>query len=75
MSTRVCNYCHGEGHWKDQCLLLKPKVKPNLPLHAPAMLCFTVSDRSVCVASSVGSGEVPGNISVCVVRVRVRVHR
>lgn len=22
-SNRVCNYCHGDSHWKDQCPLLK----------------------------------------------------
>lgn len=51
---------------KDQCLLLKPKGKPILPFHAPAILCSTVSEKPVCVASSVGSGEVSGEVPDCV---------
>lgn len=40
----MCNYCLGEGHRKDKCLLLKLRVKPHsplcrLPLYAPVMLC------------------------------------
>ena len=45
-STRMCNYCCGEGHWKDQCPVFKIKAKSNLPLHASACLC------SPCVSSS-----------------------
>lgn len=58
VGARVCNYCHGERHWKDQCPLLNSKVQYHLPLHAPAMLCSTVSDK-ICVDADVGSGFEP----------------
>lgn len=39
-----------EGHRKDQCPLLKSKLKHHLPSHSPAVLCSAVSDKiPVCV--------------------------
>lgn len=31
VGPRVCKYCRGGSHWKDQCPLLKSKLKHQLP--------------------------------------------
>lgn len=62
----LCNYCRGEGHWKDHCPLLKSKGKHNFPSHAPAMCCSAVSERKPsCVDLSICSGVAPDKV-VCV---------
>ena len=39
----LCNFCHGEGHWKDQCPLLRRKNA--VPSPAPAMLCVSTREE------------------------------
>lgn len=41
-----CNFCRGEGHWKDQCPLLRQK-KSMAPSPAPTMLCVSVREKKV----------------------------
>lgn len=64
----LCHYCHGEGHWKDQCPL-RSTEKRSFPLHAPVMCCSAVARdilssgdpgvapcRGVCVTPNSSSG-------------------
>lgn len=53
-----CHYCRGEGHWKDQCPLLRSKG--GAPSPAPSMLCATTHEpRAVTVNSHDISGFEP----------------
>lgn len=38
---RLCNYCQGTGHWKDQCPVLRSKSKHKS--FSPALACSSVS--------------------------------
>lgn len=53
-----CNFCQGEGHWKDQCPLLKQRrnIAPSL---APAMLCTTGREDNVVEDVTTKSGFEP----------------
>ena len=43
--SNQCNFCRGEGHWKDQCPLLKRKN--GAPSTAPVMLCASAQEEKV----------------------------
>ena len=58
----LCNYCRGEGHWKDQCPLLEPEGKPRFSSHAPAMELVAILVKK---PLGVGSGMVPDKKPVC----------
>uniref|UniRef100_A0A667ZMH0 Integrase catalytic domain-containing protein n=1 Tax=Myripristis murdjan TaxID=586833 RepID=A0A667ZMH0_9TELE len=53
--SNLCNFCHGEGHWKDQCPLLRRKS--GAPSPAPAMLCASAPVEK---AVEVGDGDRSG---------------
>lgn len=41
-SSRVCNYCSGKGHWKNECPVLRRKVKPGYLPTKPSAAAVTV---------------------------------
>lgn len=49
---RVCNYCCGDSHWKDQCPLVKSKL---INCHPRAMLASTVRAEKPVLVSAVDS--------------------
>lgn len=54
-SSLICNYCHGRGHWKSECPVLKAKSKGGkLPRVKPAALVAPVLSpvKSLCEGSS-----------------------
>lgn len=56
--SSLCNFCHGEGHWKDQCPLLRRKNVTPSP--APAMLCASArEEKAVEVGATDRSGFEP----------------
>lgn len=66
--SNLCNFCRGEGHWKDQCPLLKRKNAAPSP--APAMLCASArEEKAVEVGASDRSGFEPFIIEAQVSRV------
>ncbi len=52
-SSKICNYCHGKGHWKADCLVLKSKNK-----HAEIN-----TFKPAAMANAVHLGETEINIS------------
>ena len=51
--SRVCNYCQGVGHWKDQCPVLRSKSKRKS--FSPVLACSVVpAVKPVCVDPGAG---------------------
>jgi len=49
--NRVCNFCFGKGHWRNECLVLKTKLKPGFlppkPSGAAVSLRGEERDRAI----------------------------